>query len=129
MEVLSKFANTEVSVARTVAMAVLQLEDARDNKVPAPDLIVLDLDFYGESGFEVLRLWRGDEKLKRICILVWTEMGEKEQQMCEYFGVHKVVPKHAGLLELENAIRFLDPPCVEAAVQAETVNSQPFFQE
>jgi DNA-binding response OmpR family regulator len=115
VEMLEKFPNTEVSVARTVALAVLQLEDARDNKVPAPDLIVLDLDFYGESGFEVLRLWRGDEKLKRICIIVWTEMGEKEQQMCEYFGVHTVVPKHAGLRELETAIRFLDPPCAQTA--------------
>jgi DNA-binding response OmpR family regulator len=115
MELLGKFDNAEVSVARTVALAVLRLEDARDNKVSMPDIIVLDLDFYGESGFEILRLWRGDEKLKCICIIVWTEMGEKEQQMCEYFGVHKVVPKYAGLRELEMAIRSLDPPSAQSA--------------
>lgn len=60
--VLTKFASVEVAVIKTVALALMRLEDVIEGSVPAPDLIVLDLDFYGESGFEVPRWGRWSGK-------------------------------------------------------------------
>jgi CheY-like chemotaxis protein len=61
-----------------------------------PELIVLDLMLYIESGFEVLRRWREEPELRAIPIIVWTVMGEPEQSICGYFGVQEVLPKWAG---------------------------------
>jgi CheY-like chemotaxis protein len=77
-----------------------------DGSRPAPDLVVLDLAFPMESGFEVLRRWRAHPKLRDIRIIVWTAMGETEQCLSEYFGVQKVVPKWAGPKELEQGESF-----------------------
>ena len=66
-----------------------------------PDLILLDLSFPKESGFEVLRYWKSNPKLQSIHIVVWTVMGETEKKLCKFFGVDHVVPKWGGPKELE----------------------------
>ncbi|HEV7674105.1 MAG TPA: response regulator [Candidatus Angelobacter sp.] len=100
-----KLGAAEIEAVPTVAAALVHLEDVLDNKRPAPELIVLDLSFPLESGFEVLRRWRAHPKLQDIHIIVWTAMGETEQRLCEYFGVKGVIPKWAGTKELEQAVR------------------------
>jgi len=102
---LKKLGATEIDAVGTVAAALMRLDDVVENQLPEPDVIVLDLSFPFESGFEVLRRWKADHKLKNIKIVVWTEMGETEQRLCGYFGVHKIVPKWAGSGELEQALR------------------------
>ncbi|HWS16687.1 MAG TPA: hypothetical protein VN223_01660 [Candidatus Elarobacter sp.] len=88
-----KLGATEIDAVGMVAAALSRLDDVVEGKVPAPDVIVLDLSFPFESGFEVSRRWKADHNLKDIQIVVWTEMGETEQRLCGYFGVNKVVPK------------------------------------
>jgi len=102
---LKKLGTAEIETVPTVAAALLHLDDVIDGSRPAPDLVVLDLAFPMESGFEVLRRWRAHPKLRDIRIIVWTAMGETEQRLSEYFGVQKVVPKWAGPKELEQAVR------------------------
>lgn len=107
--ILRKLQFETVEAATTVAGAMLYMQDAVEGKKPAPNLILLDLSFTRESGFEILRYWRSNrEQLRDTKIVVWTAMGETEQQLCRYFGVD-VVPKWAGPAELENALRGYVP--------------------
>jgi CheY-like chemotaxis protein len=104
ISLLKRLGANEIDAVRTVAAALLRLDDVIDGKLAAPDVIVLDLAFSYESGFEILRRWKAHDKLKDIRIIVWTQMGETEQRLCGYFGVHRVVPKWAGDRELKQAI-------------------------
>lgn len=113
--ILKKLRFEEVDAVSNVPAALLRLQDALDHKKPAPDLVLLDLAFTGESGFEVLRFWKSNQnRLKNTRIVVWTVMGETEQQLCHYFGVD-VVPKWAGPDELETVLRDYVPPPVRSA--------------
>lgn len=115
--ILKKLQFDQVEAANTVAGAMLHLQDAVEEKKPAPNLILLDLSFTRESGFEVLRYWKSNrDHLKDTKIVVWTAMGETEQQLCRYFGVD-VVPKWAGPVELENALREYLPGQIQAQTE------------
>jgi CheY-like chemotaxis protein len=103
--VLKKLGAQEVTALNNIASALLLLQDIVEGKQPPPDLILLDLSFPRESGFEVLRFWKSNPKLKPIRIIVWTVMGETEQKLCDFFGVDRVIAKWAGPKELEEALR------------------------
>jgi CheY-like chemotaxis protein len=103
--VVKKLGAEEVTALNNIGSAMLLLQDIIEGKQPAPDLILLDLSFPKESGFEVLRLWKSSPKLKAIRVVVWTVMGETEQKLCNFFGVDRVVVKWAGPKELEEALR------------------------
>lgn len=95
----------QVDVLGTIPAALLRLEETAEGKLARPDIIILDLNFSTESGFEVLRFWRSHPQLKSIRVIVWTAMGETEKKLCQAFGVEAVVPKWAGYRELEAALR------------------------
>jgi CheY-like chemotaxis protein len=95
----------EITAIDNIASAILLLQDVLEGTREAPDLILLDLSFPKESGFEVLRLWKSNPKLQSIHIVVWTVMGETEKKLCTFFGVEHIVPKWAGPKELEAALR------------------------
>ena len=88
------------TVQATNGKDAIKLADAE-----IPDLILLDLSFPRESGFEVLRYWKSNAKLHQIPVVVWTVMGETEKKLCHFFGVEHVVPKWAGPKELETALK------------------------
>jgi len=115
--ILKKLQFNTVEATNTVAGAIMHLQDVVDGKKPAPNLILLDLSFTRESGFEVLRYWKSNrENLKDTKVVVWTVMGETEQQLCRYFGVD-VVAKWAGPAELENALREYVPGQIQAQAE------------
>jgi CheY-like chemotaxis protein len=103
--VVKKLGAEEITGIDNVAATILFLQDVVDGTKQAPDLILLDLSFPKESGFEVLRFWKSNPKLQDIHIVVWTVMGETEKKLCAYFGIEHVVPKWAGPKELETALR------------------------
>jgi CheY-like chemotaxis protein len=105
--VVRKLGAEDVIALSNIAAALLFLQDLMEGTKLAPDLILLDLSFPGESGFEVLRYWKSNAKLNRIPVVVWTVMGDTEKQLCEFFGVKRVVPKWAGPKELEAALNTL----------------------
>lgn len=108
--------NTCVSVLRTIGVsqldaisnvpaALLRLEEIAAGKLLKPDIIILDLAFPSQSGFEILRYLKSTWALKTIPVVVWTAMDYTEQQLSSMFGVRKVVRKWAGASELEEAVR------------------------
>ena len=107
--VVKKLGAEDVITLNNIAAAILFLQDVLEGTKPAPDLILLDLSFPRESGFEVLRYWKSNDKLHEIHVVVWTVMGETEKKLCEFFGVEHVVPKWAGPKELEAALKTFVP--------------------
>ena len=86
---------SDVEAVSHVADAIARLQNAVDGLQPVPYLVLLDLDFSRESGFEVLRFWKSHPELKATQVVVWTSMGQTEMQLSRYFGV-EVVPKGSG---------------------------------
>ncbi|HEU4416881.1 MAG TPA: response regulator [Candidatus Angelobacter sp.] len=95
----------KVDSASTVGAAVRYLDEIVEGKREAPVLMILDLALGYESGFEVLRRWKSDAHLKSIRVIVWTQMGEREQELCRLFGLEHVVPKWGSEKELQDAVR------------------------
>lgn len=92
----------EARVNATSAKA--HLESALEGKQPLPDLIIVDLDLGYESGFELLRYWHGNPRLSQIRLIVWTVMGDEQQEICRLFKVSAVVHKGEGAVALKAAI-------------------------
>lgn len=85
-------------------MALLHLQQVIEGKRPIPDLIILDLEMGMESGFEVLRFLKSHRQLRSIRVVVWTQMGGVEQELCRHFGA-EVVQKTATRTELRTVVR------------------------
>lgn len=102
--VLRKMGATEVDVAGNVPSALLRLEEIAAGRIAKPDIIILDLAFPVESGFEVLRYWKARPALADIQIVVWTAMVQGQQDLCRYLGAKEVVQKAAGALGLQRAL-------------------------
>ena len=102
---LTELGVEKVESATTVGAALNYLEDVAERKREAPALIVLDLSFGYESGFEVLRRWKSDARLKAIKVVVWTQMGEREQELCKLFGLQHVVSKWDTTMDLRTALQ------------------------
>jgi CheY-like chemotaxis protein len=95
----------EIDSFSRVDSALLRLEEAVEGKHAIPDLIILDLNFNTESGFEILRFWKSNKLLHdNTCVVVWTEMTNPEQELARCFGA-EVVPKWTGPAELETAVK------------------------
>jgi DNA-binding response OmpR family regulator len=95
----------EVQSAANVLAARNYLEDVAAGIQPAPHLIVLDLVFALESGFEVLRDWKSNPALQTIQIVVWTRAREQERKIAAYFNIAAVVQKSHGPKQLEDALK------------------------
>jgi CheY-like chemotaxis protein len=100
--------DADVEAVRSVAVGVLRLQDAVDGLRPPPYLVLLDLDFTCESGFEILRFWRSNPKLKQTRIMVWTSMGDRQVEISRLFGVD-VVRKGSGIKDLDESLRRYFP--------------------
>ncbi len=105
--ILMKMGVDNVNAITSVAFALEYLQDITEGKRTPPDLVVLDLEFGKESGFEVLRYWKSAPALKSVRIVVWTIMGKLERKMASLFGVEQVVDKADGAKALEQVLRSL----------------------
>jgi len=74
-----------------------------------PDAILLDLDLGSENGFDFLRARYETPRWMEIPLVVWTKLGDHNEQICGIFKVQAYVPKskgEPGLSEaLENIVR------------------------
>ena len=64
--VLKQAGVTNPAVFTFVPAALMFLEDVVSGARSCPDLMILDLDFGTESGFEVLRFYKAHPKLKHV---------------------------------------------------------------
>jgi CheY-like chemotaxis protein len=106
--VLRKMGTVEIDAVSSIAGALAHLEQVAVGKLPKPDVIVLDLIFGVESGFEVLRFRKTHVSLRDIKVIVWSAVANNQKLLCATFGIFNVVPKGAGARELEAA--FLELP-------------------
>jgi CheY-like chemotaxis protein len=83
------------------------LEDRLAEEKTLPAVIVLDLDFGYESGYELLRFWHGHAVLRNIPVIVWSVLGEEQREMCKLFKVRQFVGKWEGGTALQDALRQL----------------------
>ena len=104
VEVLKKLGVKEVEVTSTVSAALLRFQEINDGKLQAPDLIILDLAFSVDSGFEVLRSRRTLPALAHVSLVVWSAAAHQQQKLCRHLGAKMVVPKFGGPVELERAL-------------------------
>ncbi|HEY2912725.1 MAG TPA: hypothetical protein VGK21_05155 [Candidatus Angelobacter sp.] len=95
----------EVQSKLTVSAARNYLDDVVAGLHPPPHLVVLDLGFRLESGFEIIRYWKSTPALQAIHIIVWTQAGQQDKKIAGYFGVAAVVTKSNGLKELESELK------------------------
>lgn len=95
----------EIQTITRIPLAIECLRDIAQGRRRSPDLVVLDLNFEHESGFEVLRFWKSAPQLKQLRIVVWTAMGDLEQNIAGMFGVERVLDKSVGTAELGRAMR------------------------
>ena len=104
VNIMRKIGMVRVDAISNIPAALIRLETIKAGRLPVPDLIILDLNFSTESGFEILRYLRTYPRLKEIAVIVWSIMGDRQQELCSIFGVHRVVAKLAGPNELHQAV-------------------------
>lgn len=107
---LAKLGMGNIEAVATVGEAHRYLDEVREKKRESPCLILLDLALGYESGFEILRRWRSDRNLTATPVVVWTQMGEREQELCRLFGLKHVIPKWASISELQDAVKTAAKP-------------------
>lgn len=103
--ILQKLGIKDVHVITSALLSIEYLRDISDKAQAIPDVVLLDLDFGKESGFEVLRFWKSAPELKGVQVVVWTIMGDLEKQMSQLFGVRHVISKHEGPKELQRILQ------------------------
>jgi hypothetical protein len=105
IRILKSLNISEPMIITSVGRAMLYLEEVVAREKACPNLMVLDLDFDLESGFEILRFRKTHSILQQCQVLVWTIMGDKEKEFCSLFGVACVISKQDGEAALEDAHR------------------------
>jgi CheY-like chemotaxis protein len=61
------------------------VEKALGTEGSLPDLILLDLDLGPESGYEILRIRYSSPHLARIPVVIWTQLGLDNYEVCVLF--------------------------------------------
>jgi CheY-like chemotaxis protein len=95
---------TEFEVSAYATNAQSYLERALDGAVPLPDAMIVDLELGLESGYELLRFWHKNPRLRAIPVVVCTIMGEHERKICGLFGVKWFISKKGGYEALVSAL-------------------------
>ena len=101
---------SEVAAKSSPQAARIYLDDRIANGPSLPDGILLDLDFGYESGYELLRFWHSNPKLRTIPLIVWSMLGEEQREMCKLFKVNQFVGKWEGNAALQNALKEIMQP-------------------
>lgn len=103
----SGFSSITTTPSADAARALLK--KAQDEGLDKPDAILLDLDLGTESGFDFLRVRYDSPWLLKIPLVVWTKLGDHNENICTLFKVQEYVSKSAGdhglYKALENIMR------------------------
>jgi len=88
---------------------VAALEHLRDDTLPRPDLIVLDLNMPRMNGVEMLKILKVDERLKTIPVVILTTSSASEDVSSAY-ATHAsaYVVKPVNLDDFISAVRNID---------------------
>ena len=92
-----------------VAPAISSLEQALRGESPLPDAVILELNQGPGNGYEVVRFWHSTRTQTNIKMIVWSELEERNREMCSLFGVDVYVCKSEGEGALREALQRLNP--------------------
>lgn len=95
---------TEIEGRASATAGKLYLDGIIEGSQVKPDVIILDLDLGYESGHELLRFWHSNPALSCIPLIVWTALGNEQQELCQLFNVNAVVAKWEGAAALKRAL-------------------------
>jgi CheY-like chemotaxis protein len=112
-QALHDFGVVNPTVFTDVKKAIVYLECVVDGDKPCPDLVLLDLDFGVDSGFEVLRLYKTHPRLHECKIVVWTVLGKTHQDLCKLFGIENVISKDQDQKNLKDALSRAIKPFID----------------
>ena len=105
--VLRRIGATEIDMVSSVPGALLRLEHIATNKLPKPDILILDLSFAYERGLEILRYKEACAALQSIEVVIWSSLAEEQKDLCSLFSIQRRVPKSGGTSQLETALKDL----------------------
>ncbi|HEY4678118.1 MAG TPA: hypothetical protein VIJ01_13190, partial [Candidatus Angelobacter sp.] len=105
--VLRRIGATEIDMVSSVSGALLRLEHIAANKLPKPDILILDLSFAYERGLEILRYKEACTALQSIEVIIWSSLAEEQKDLSSLFSIQRRVPKSGGTNLLETALKDL----------------------
>jgi CheY-like chemotaxis protein len=100
---------TEIDARSSLESAQSWLVKRLQGKLPLPIVIVVDLDLGLDSGYELLRFRHATPAMSNVQIIVWTQLGDENRQICELFGVEFYIPKWKGANALQEALQEVNP--------------------
>jgi CheY-like chemotaxis protein len=104
-EMAEKLGFSTVEARNTASSGQAYLEAAIEKQVASPDVLILDLDLGYDSGHELLRFWHKNRHNLNARVVVWTKLGDEQQEICNLFKVDAVVSKLQGIEALRLAIK------------------------
>jgi DNA-binding response OmpR family regulator len=98
----------DIEAFTSIAPAMLGIEQAMRGEKPMPAAAIIDLDLGSESGYEFLRLCYRKLARSGVHILVWSQLEERNREICALFEVDAYIPKWEGEAALREALRELN---------------------
>jgi CheY-like chemotaxis protein len=95
---------SDIEAKADIHSAKRYLEKALGTEGSIPDLILLDLDLGHESGYEVLRIRYSNPHLARIPVVIWTQLGHDNSEVCALFNIDGYVSKWEGPAALREVL-------------------------
>lgn len=89
--------------------AMASLRRALRGESPLPDAVILDLSLGPGNGYELVRFWHSTRTNSNIQMIVWSDLEERNREMCELFAVDAYVCKWEGEGALREALQRLGP--------------------
>jgi CheY-like chemotaxis protein len=116
---------SSIEARTSLRSATAYLEKGLQGELPLPDRIILDLDLGGDSGYELLRLWHMSPQLCKIPVIIWSNLGENNRDVCSLFKVNDVVFKWQGPQRLREALANVESASESFARESELSYPRP----
>ena len=98
---------SHIEARADIRSAKSYLEKALGAEESLPDLILLDLDLGHESGYELLRVRYDSPHLARIPVVIWTQLGHDNYEVCALFNINGYLSKWEGPAALREVLMKL----------------------
>jgi DNA-binding response OmpR family regulator len=95
---------SDIEARADIRSTKVYLEKAIGAEGSLPDLILLDLDLGHESGYELLRIRYANTRLAKIPVLIWTQLGRENYEVCALFNISGYVAKWEGPAALRDVL-------------------------
>jgi|SRR3954451_934640 CheY-like chemotaxis protein len=105
---LKQIGGYEVQRFIAASRAIETLSDALSSGSDLPDLIIVDLNLPGSSGYELLRFYHATPKLRSVPCAVWTVLSTHiDKKLTTWMGSKKFISKHSGPATLRKSLASL----------------------